>query len=419
MASTFTFSKAALWYLSPLALITARFLISGACLLAFLWYKNRSAFYIPFQDWDQFFYIMLIPFYGAFVLDNWSLQFISSSKSCLIYNLMPLISAIVAYFGFKKKITIFQWIILFFGFASLIPILKTDFVLPLPESVLTISFMLEQACLFFLLLIGIYIIWKETLTRLQWQISIFGVAFFCLIINRAHFLFPHQIIHIAYFSELVLLFSVALGAWGWLLIQQLLVEKKYSLLLVNGVGLFGAGLLSGFHLIVYWILQTTPVMIGGMMVWIIRSLKEAIVNKKYDQLVGTISGILTLAFFNFIYRFMTDLLPASKTWHPNPQDQLFSFISSVLPFMASYWISLCLYVGWLIIACHFIGYTLYGYLLKKYSATFLAFAGTTIPLIASLLGYIFLNEPVPKGFMLSFVLMTGSLLLFYSQEKEG
>jgi drug/metabolite transporter (DMT)-like permease len=300
---------------------------------------------------------MLIPFYGAFVLDNWSLQFISSSKSCLIYNLMPLISAIIAYFGFGKKITVFQWTILFFGFASLIPILEINFV-----SIDTIN------------------------------------AF-----------------NITLLPELGLLASVALGAWGWLLIQQLLVNKNYNLLLVNGVGLFGAGLLSGLHLILLWVLKTMPMLLSGSLAGSCVFLISLWRNPEIKTKEKWGASLVDPSFVSGVWQPTENL----EAWQPNPQDQLFSIISSVLPFNSSYWITLSFYVGWLIVACHLIGYTLYGYLLKQYSATFLAFAGTTIPLLASLLGYVFLNESVPKGFMLSFVLMTASLLLFYSQEKEG
>lgn len=426
MASTFTFSKAALWYLSPLVLIMTRFLASGTCLLGYLWCTNPSALYIPLQDWHLFFAVMVIPFYGSFVMDNWSLQFISSSKSCLIYNLMPLISAIIAYIGFKRKVTLFQWFILFFGFASLIPIFQHDPGSSFSEGVLTFSYIIERACLLFGMMIAIFMIWKKQLTRLQWIISIVGVALLLIIISNARYIFSYQTV--SYIPEAALLISVALAAWGWLLIQHMLLEKKYSLLLVNGIGLFGAGLLSAFHLTIMWLLKTMPqygpaIIIGQAVFYTSLWRSEQSISQKYSATLGSIVGFLTVLCVVFMYKYATNSLPIhinSELWQPNVHDQLFNWLSTIFPLTVSYWVSLTFYVGWLIVACHLIGYTLYSYLLKQYSATFLAFAGTTIPLIAAALGNLFLHEPMPEGFILSFVLMTGSLLLFYKEErKEG
>ena len=72
----------------------------------------------------------------------------------------------------------------------------------------------------------------------------------------------------------------------------------------------------------------------------------------------------------------------------------------------------------LVLTAHVIGYPLYGYLLKKYSATFLALTGSIIPLITAIFGYFILHETLPHTFFISCIAMSLSLTLFYYEEKK-
>jgi len=57
-------------------------------------------------------------------------------------------------------------------------------------------------------------------------------------------------------------------------------------------------------------------------------------------------------------------------------------------------------------------YNLYGSLLKRYSPTFMSFAGLTTPLFAALFGWLSLGERVAWPFYLSFLIVLMGLLLF-------
>ncbi len=70
----------------------------------------------------------------------------------------------------------------------------------------------------------------------------------------------------------------------------------------------------------------------------------------------------------------------------------------------------------LIIISNLIAYNLYGFLLKKYSATFMSFAGCTTPLFTALFGWIFLGETATWAFFASSLIVFSGLLLFYQQE---
>jgi len=80
------------------------------------------------------------------------------------------------------------------------------------------------------------------------------------------------------------------------------------------------------------------------------------------------------------------------------------------------------FVGWLaavIIISNIFCYNLFGHLLKKYTATFLAFAGFLGPLFAALYGWLLLGEKVTWHFYISSIFVFFGLYLFYQDEKNS
>ncbi len=72
----------------------------------------------------------------------------------------------------------------------------------------------------------------------------------------------------------------------------------------------------------------------------------------------------------------------------------------------------------LIIISNLICYNLYGMLLKRYSATFMSFAGFTTPLFSALFGWLLLGEIITWPFYLSFVIVLLGLLIFDQDELK-
>lgn len=72
----------------------------------------------------------------------------------------------------------------------------------------------------------------------------------------------------------------------------------------------------------------------------------------------------------------------------------------------------------LIIISNLICYNLYGTLLKKYSATFVSFAGFTTPIFTAFFGWIVLGEVVTWPFYLSFLIVLSGLILFDKEELK-
>lgn len=71
-----------------------------------------------------------------------------------------------------------------------------------------------------------------------------------------------------------------------------------------------------------------------------------------------------------------------------------------------------------IIIANIIFYNLYGYLLTRYSATFLSLSGSICPLFAALYGKLFLGESVSYPFFISLAAIGVGLYLFYKEELK-
>jgi drug/metabolite transporter (DMT)-like permease len=72
----------------------------------------------------------------------------------------------------------------------------------------------------------------------------------------------------------------------------------------------------------------------------------------------------------------------------------------------------------LIFISNLICYNLYGTLLKRYSATFMSFAGFTTPLFTALFAWFILGETVTWPFYLSFIIVLMGLLIFDQEELK-
>lgn len=62
-------------------------------------------------------------------------------------------------------------------------------------------------------------------------------------------------------------------------------------------------------------------------------------------------------------------------------------------------------------------YNLFGFLLKKFSITFMNFAGLSTPLFASIFGYVYLHEVITIWYYMSLLLLSIGLIIFYKEEK--
>jgi drug/metabolite transporter (DMT)-like permease len=94
----------------------------------------------------------------------------------------------------------------------------------------------------------------------------------------------------------------------------------------------------------------------------------------------------------------------TESWSPLPVSEWTPFLEGAIT---------------LLIISNFLAYNLYGYLLKKFTATFISFAGFTTPLFTAFFGYLLLGEKVTWPFAFSYLVVYLGLRLFYREEIKA
>lgn len=139
--------------------------------------------------------------------------------------------------------------------------------------------------------------------------------------------------------------------------------------------------------------------ICGVYGWIL--LKQLVKENGYSPITANGLSMLvggTIAIINSVL---------TEDWNPIPVTQFLPFFECAIL---------------LIIISNMICYNLYGFLLKKYSATFMSFAGITTPLFAAIFGWFFLGdkEIFAWPFYISGAIVFFGLYIFYQEEiKQG
>ena len=208
-------------------------------------------------------------------------------------------------------------------------------------------------------------------------------------------------------SKMCLLYSLSpfLSAFiAYWLLKEVLTKKQWVGLMIGFLGLAPITLqrspeelLSGQ----FWLLsQVEWVGIGAVITsvlgWI---LLKRIMQAAYSPVVAngismTIGGtmMLLLSFY------------AREPWNPIPVTDLMPFIEITL--------AMCL-------ISNLICYNLYGYLLKRYSATLMSFAGLVTPLFAAFYGWLFLKEDITWHLGAALAFFGLGLFLFHSDEQKS
>lgn len=283
-ACTFTIAKATLAIASPIFYIGFRMTLAGALLMAVARISG-SWKSIAKRDWLLIGQIALFAVFGAYVGDLWSLQYITSIESSLIFNLSPFIAALLSYCWFGECMTRIKFLGLCCGVASLIPHILTE---------------------------------TQTGYLFEWERMV---------------------------PIIVLVAAVFMASYGWIVTRELVKNRSFPSLQINGIGMF-------------------------------------------------FGGALALALSSAV------------------EGKIFSVVSD--------WEAFLLLTGAMIIIANGLFVNLYSYLLKKYTATLLSFAGGICPLFVALLGWLFLGEPITWRFIVSAALVFTGLCLFYKEElKQG
>lgn len=182
-ASTFTITKIALEFVSPFMLISIRLLLAGVVLLAWCVSRKKIPRYtqqLPVQIVKLSLFLGYIPF----VCEFWAMQFVTSAKGCLLYNLAPFITALLSFFILNERLSMYQWTGIIIGFLGFIPILL------------------------------------QSPAEGMWQLISL--------------------------PELALICAVITSSYAWILVQTA-QNNGYSSYYLNGVGMFGGGVIAFIH----------------------------------------------------------------------------------------------------------------------------------------------------------------------------
>lgn len=144
--STFALSKLLLMQTTPLFAVGSRMALGGILLLCYV-YFTRTTNALKKSDIILYAQLTLFNVIVPYSLRLWSMQYISSIKAALLFNLSPFLTAFFAYLALGDSVTLRQFIGLVIGFLGMIPVLltqtgseiATDSFISLPEIAALIS----------------------------------------------------------------------------------------------------------------------------------------------------------------------------------------------------------------------------------------------------------------------------------------
>ena len=194
------------------------------------------------------------------------------------------------------------------------------------------------------------------------------------------------------------------AAVAFLILGERLSPKKWLGLLVGFMGLIPVFIIqapteSPIHALVRISSAECAMLVatlGSVCGWIL--LKKLISEYKDSPLMANGIGMSIGGLMALLHSYTT-----GESWNPVPVTHLQSFLQNTL--------LMCLISN---IVC----YNLYGYLLKRYSATFMSLAGLITPFFAALFGWYFLDEAITWHYFTAISIFGLGLLLFYQEELK-
>lgn len=184
----FPIGKLAMVYAGPFLTIAFRMVVGGLLLLFYRYIiPDTGKHYMNPNFW---WHVALLALFNVFLTNSfefWGLRFMSSAKTSFIYNLSPFFSALFGYYYFNEHMTAKKWLGLIISFLGFIPV----FIMQSPKE-----------------------------ASLQ-HFFIFSTA------------------------ELALLIATVSLTYGWIVMQDVVRNKKFDAVLANGFSMILGGILSG------------------------------------------------------------------------------------------------------------------------------------------------------------------------------
>ena len=122
LAGTFVVGKAALDLSPPAFLIAVRMLLGGSILLFVYRVVLGRKTAVSLADWGHLVWISIFHIYLTYVPEFWALQYLTASKTILLFAMTPFVTALLASVLYKEKLNGWQWIGMLVAFISLMPV---------------------------------------------------------------------------------------------------------------------------------------------------------------------------------------------------------------------------------------------------------------------------------------------------------
>ncbi len=124
--SSIPISKKLLGFVSPVFLTGIRMSIAGFLLVGFNLLRKKRIDKIPKQMWWQYAQIVFVGVYLKYILRSWALACMPAVKLVFLLNVAPFVAAFLSYLVFRETLTRIQWIGLCIGILGSLPILLTS-----------------------------------------------------------------------------------------------------------------------------------------------------------------------------------------------------------------------------------------------------------------------------------------------------
>ena len=237
------------------------------------------------------------------------------------------------------------------------------------------------------------------LTKKQW-FYIFIIAVFGIYITNASEFWGLQYISVGKTSLISCFYPIITAIISWGFFNEIMTNKKILGLLIGTVGfmpvLIGkesmeyiSGTISIFS---YAEIALFVSVTATSLSWLIA--REAIKFTKLNIIVLNALSMLLGGIISLIHSYY------SESWHPIPIYNTKNFLFALIA---------------IIISSNILSYNLHGYLLKKFTATYISFASLTSPIFASFFGWMFLGEMLDCNFWLSVFAICVGLTLYYQE----
>ncbi len=188
LASAFVVGKSALSVSPPAFLVAVRMLLGGSILLFVYRVVLGRKTSVSRADFGLLLWTSLFHIYLTYVPEFWAMQYLTASKTILLFAMTPFVTALLDSFLHKQQLSKWQWLGMGVAFISLMPVILFQHV-------------------------------PGELNGNLWSISM---------------------------PEMVLLGTVVTGAYAWFQVQKLM-NRGYSPIFINGVAMLIGGAMSLVH----------------------------------------------------------------------------------------------------------------------------------------------------------------------------